>query len=356
MTGHSFPFKNQDNSMLRVSILVPIYGVERFIERCSRSLFEQTYHNLEFVFVNDCTPDQSVAVLKKVMADYPNRKDASIIVNHDKNKGLAASRNTGLDHATGDFVFCVDSDDWLETNAVESLMHNQQENDADILTGGYLVHFEDGKTLLRNPRVFKDKEPMVLQMMQHTWDHFVAGRLVRRSLFVDNGLYWKEGFDVAEDRYMMTLLSYYARVSDSVDDIVYHYERSNLNALTKVGDGKRVFRNNHQELGNLLFLEEFFRDKEIVYLKECSRCIMEQLENNLQAAVHYSSQEEYNHVVRIIDGRDDADLELIDWNRSGIKGWMKHHYVFSLLSHRIDKSIRFIRKRAKAVFSTNRSQ
>ncbi len=342
--------------MLRVSIIVPVYGVEQFIERCSRSLFEQTYQNLEFIFVNDCTPDRSIAVLKDVLADYPDRKDAVMIVNHEINKGLAASRNTGLNNAAGDFILCVDSDDWLEINAIESLVHNQQEKDADIVTGGYLVHGDEGNPFLRTPKALKDKEQMVLQMMQHTWDHFVAGRLVRRSIFLDNGLCWKEGFDVAEDRYMMTLLAYYAQKYDSVDDIVYHYERGNLNALTKASDGKRVFRNNHQELGNLLFLEQFFRDKEIVYQKECSRCIMEQLENNLRAAVYYSSKDEYNHVVSIIDGRDKADLELIGWTKNGMKGWMRHHYVSSLLSHRIDKTIKFIKKRAKAVFCTDRIQ
>lgn len=342
--------------MYLVSVLVPVYKVGRYIERCARSLFEQTYSNLEYVFVDDCSPDNSVEVLERIMNDYPARKDTVRIVRHDHNRGLAASRNTGLDNAAGDFILCVDSDDWLEINTIESLVHNQQEKDADIVTGGYLVHCDEGKTILRTPKAFKDKEQMVLQMMQHTWDHFVAGRLVRRSLFIDNGLCWKEGFDVAEDRYMMTLLAYYAQKYDSVDDIVYHYERGNLNALTKASDGKRVFRNNHQELGNLLFLEQFFRDKEIVYQKECSRCIMEQLENNLRAAVYYSSKDEYNHVVNIIDGRDKADLELIGWTRNGMKGRMKHHYVSSLLSQRIDKTIRFLKKRAKAVFCTDRIQ
>ena len=342
--------------MYKVSILVPIYGVEQYIERCSRSLFEQTYENLEIVFVNDCTPDRSIEILKQVMEFYPERKNTVRFVEHEINKGLAATRNTGLVNSTGRFVLCVDSDDWLELNAIELMVNAQVRNEADIVSGGYLVHFAEGKHYLRKSEMYHGKEQMVIQMMQHTWDHFVAGRLVRRSLFVENELCWKEGLDVAEDRYMMTLLTYHAKVFDSVDDIVYHYERSNFNALTKVGDGKRAFKNNQQELGNLLFLERFFLDKEVVFQKECSRCIMEQLLNNLQTAVSYSSEEEYNRVVSIIDGRDDADLKLIGWERSGLKGWLKHRYVYSWLSHKKEKAIRFIRKRVRGVLHGVRGQ
>ena len=341
--------------MYKVSILVPIYGVEQYIERCSRSLFEQTYSNVEFLFVDDCSPDRSVEILNSIIKLYPERKDAVRIISHTMNRGLAASRNTGLANASGDFLVFVDSDDWLELNAIEVLVDKQTEDDADIVSGNYLVHNENEGILLKN-RFDIEKSQLIVLMMQRTRDHFLAGRLVRHSLFVDNGLMWTEGLDVAEDRYMMTLLAYFASRYSSVDGIVYHYERRNANAMTKTVERKRVFRNNNQELKNLLSLEQFFLNKERVYLKECSRCIMEQLENNLRAAVCYSSKDEYNHVVSIIDGRDNTDLELIGWTRNGVKGWMKHHYVSSLLSHRIDKTIRFIKKLVKAVLSTDRSQ
>lgn len=119
----------------RVSILVPIYGVEQYIERRARSLFEQTCQELEYVFVNDCTPDKSMELLSGVLEDYPERKGAVKIVNHEKNRGLAASRNTGVENATGEFVCLVDSDDWLERNAVEVLLEGQQKKDADMVSG-----------------------------------------------------------------------------------------------------------------------------------------------------------------------------------------------------------------------------
>lgn len=96
----------------KISLLIPVYGVEKYIERCARSLFGQTYQNIEYIFVDDCTKDSSIAVLKKVLDDYPFRKEQVTIIHHNFNKGLSAARNTAFNHATGDYIIHVDSDDY----------------------------------------------------------------------------------------------------------------------------------------------------------------------------------------------------------------------------------------------------
>ena len=133
--------------MYKVSVLVPIYGVEHYIERCARSLFEQTYPNLEYVFVNDCTPDRSVDILKQVMESYPNRVDAVKVINHNTNRGIAAARNTLIDNAVGDYVCYVDSDDWLELDAIEKLVKKLMESGAEIVSGSYLLHYGEEELL-----------------------------------------------------------------------------------------------------------------------------------------------------------------------------------------------------------------
>ena len=191
--------------MYLVSILVPVYGVERYIERCARSLFEQTYPNLEYVFVNDCTPDRSVEILKQVMESYPNRVDAVKVINHNTNRGIAAARNTLIDNAVGDYICYVDSDDWLELDAIERFVKKLMESGAEIVSGSYLLHY--GKEeLLYLAKDYQKKEQWVLNMMQYACNHYIAGRCLRRSLFVENSLRWKEGLDLAEDRYIIVLL------------------------------------------------------------------------------------------------------------------------------------------------------
>lgn len=124
------------NNSCKVSILVPIYGTEKYIERCTRSLFEQTYSNIEFVFVNDCTPDRSVEILKSILEKYPQQKSNTKIISHDKNRGVATARNTLLDNATGDYVMWVDSDDYIDKNAVKILIQKVVQTNADIICLG----------------------------------------------------------------------------------------------------------------------------------------------------------------------------------------------------------------------------
>ena len=335
--------------MYQVSIIVPVYGVERYIERCSRSIFEQTYQNLEFVFVDDCSPDRSIEILKKVIASYPERKDFVKIVKHKRNRGAAASRNTGLTNSKGDFVFYVDSDDWIELDAIELLVKAQLSCDSDIVFGQYLVYENDGPRLLK-AKEYSDKKGFVLQMMQRTWDHFLAGRLVRRSLFVTNNLFCMEGLNIAEDRYIMTELAYYAHGVDSMEQIVYHYERRNTEAATNAKDAKRILSNQRQELGNVLLIEEFFRDKEFVYQEACSRCVMEELERSLQLAVKYFAKDEFYDVVSIVDARSDADLQLIGWEKNGVKGWINKRFGYRVFYSIVSRVIRTIRKQGRRVF------
>ena len=80
----------------KVSIIVPVYNVSKFIERCARSLFEQTFESIEYIFVNDCTPDDSITKLNKIIIDYPQRSKSIRIIEHETNRGLAAARNSGL--------------------------------------------------------------------------------------------------------------------------------------------------------------------------------------------------------------------------------------------------------------------
>ena len=91
-----------------VSEIVLVYKVEQYIERCVRSLMEQTFDDIEFIFVNDCTPDKSMDILRRVIEDYPARIPQIRIIENEVNRGAAASRNIGLDAATGDYIIFTD--------------------------------------------------------------------------------------------------------------------------------------------------------------------------------------------------------------------------------------------------------
>lgn len=125
--------------MPKVSVIIPVYGVEKYIERCARSLFEQTLDDIEYIFVDDCTPDNSISILRKVLSEYPNREKQVKILRHEKNKGLVQARQTGLKIASGEYIAHCDSDDWVDVHMYEEMYNKAIEEDADVVVCDYVV-------------------------------------------------------------------------------------------------------------------------------------------------------------------------------------------------------------------------
>ena len=117
----------------KVSIVIPIFKAEAYIERCARSLFEQSLDNIEYIFVNDCSPDNSMYLLNKVLGDYPQRKEQVHIINHSQNLGAAKAREVGIKVATGEYIIHCDSDDWVERNMYQTMYEEVQNHNADIV-------------------------------------------------------------------------------------------------------------------------------------------------------------------------------------------------------------------------------
>ena len=208
---------------MTVSVIVPIYGVERFIGECASSLFGQTYPSLEYIFVDDCSPDASVAVLEATLRRFPWRKPQVRILRNAVNRGSGGTRLAGLAAATGDFVMYADSDDVLTTDAVEKLVAAQELSGADIVDGGYCRLLPDGSLGDDVPPYHGPKESMLkLMLAQNTIPHHVWARLIRRSLHTHNDVYFIEGINMAEDYCIMPRLLFFATRSH-IDDVVYKY-------------------------------------------------------------------------------------------------------------------------------------
>jgi len=119
--------------MPKVSVIVPVYGVEKYIERCARSLFEQTLDDIEYLFIDDCTPDRSIEILQQVLKEYPQRKPQVVIHRMEKNSGQAAVRKWGMQNATGEYVIHCDSDDWVDTDMYRAMYEKAKEEEADVV-------------------------------------------------------------------------------------------------------------------------------------------------------------------------------------------------------------------------------
>ena len=149
---------------MKVSIIIPIYKVEFYIERCLESVFNQIYRNLEIILVDDCSPDKSMDIAKEIIEKSENTNDLSFIfVKHDINKGLSAARNSGTKVATGDYIYYLDSDDEITPTCISTMINE----------------------------VFLHKQ---IQLVQgYTRSVPAWNKLIKREFLINNKLYFLEG-------------------------------------------------------------------------------------------------------------------------------------------------------------------
>lgn len=240
---------------LKVSVLVPIYGTEQYIEKCARTLFEQTYDNIEYIFVNDCTKDRSVKILRNVLEDYPLKKKQTKIINHETNKGLAGARLTGLQNATGEYVWCVDSDDYVDKRTIEFLLPYMLDN-YDFISFNYFLN--DGQTLTK----FLSKSLSVKNLLMNRIPPSIWKCVVKKDLYVNNDIWPVVGINVSEDYLLTARLILVAQKKILLDkEFLYYYNVSNLDS----------YMNNMKEssfencVDSALIIYEFYRNKDKLF-------------------------------------------------------------------------------------------
>ncbi len=233
--------------MPKVSVIVPVYGVEKYIERCARSLFEQTLDDIEYLFIDDCTPDRSIEILKHVLEKYPQRKQQVTIHRMGKNSGQAVVRKWGMQNATGEYVIHCDSDDWVDKDMYRSMYDKAVESDADLVVCNYCEsdgnevkdvingsHTEDANVFFEN---------IIFQKVQWTlWN-----KLFRRSLLKEDLIYPK--YAMGED-YVLCLQLVWNSSRMAYIDKPYYYYYTNEQSLTKSVSIDTIERRYYQSVGN----------------------------------------------------------------------------------------------------------
>lgn len=215
---------------MNISVIIPMYGVENYIERCARSLFCQTLINdVEFLFIDDASKDKTCELLKSVIDEYSDQNLNVKIIRHEKNQGLPSARNTGLKHAKGEYVMHVDGDDFLEKDALELLYKAVLDNDADVAWCDYYITFESKKRVIAQP-CFETPEDAVRGMLRGTMKYNVWNKLCRRSLYVDNNITFPNGKSMGEDLTMI-MVFLHANRCVYVNKPLYNYVQ-NPNQMT----------------------------------------------------------------------------------------------------------------------------
>ena len=252
--------------MPKVSVIIPIYGVEKYIEKCARSLFEQTLEDIEFIFVDDCTPDKSVEILNNVISSYPNRSAQVRIVKHETNKGLPFARNTGLSYATGDYIIHCDSDDWVDLEMYETLYNKAVDNNADIVWCDY-YRASESSNIVVTQRTLENKEDHIKAILRNKVLASTCNSLVKRDLYNPEIEFSK--YNMLEDFVLMTQLYYLSDKIAYINKPLYYY-RINLTSICKSFSEEKVLSNFQGAIDNTQFVHTFLKSKGFKNLEEYS--------------------------------------------------------------------------------------
>lgn len=240
--------------MAKVSIIVPVYGVERYIEEALIALFSQTIAaDIEYILVNDCTKDNSITIAERIIAEFNHLN--VIIIHHKINKGSAAARQTGLEYANGKYIIFIDSDDWCELTMIEELYSKSQESNADIVVCNWNKVYKKRKDPSYNI-VAESGIECVKLIMTGRMNGSLWIKLIRRDLIVDNNIGFIDGINSNEDIIFSIKAMCYASKVDYVPKHLYNYRYNAASMSTNP---------NQKTLDDIInatdHIEEFFKER-----------------------------------------------------------------------------------------------
>lgn len=238
---------------VKISIIVPIYNVEKFLKKCIDSILEQDFEDFELILINDGSTDNSLEIAKKYC-------DERIVLIDKKNEGLSATRNLGIKRAKGEYILHIDSDDWIAPNYLKTVYSEALSQEAEIVITDYYINYSDkvaiykkiGRGIWKNDNINCTKKIINSEINPNVWN-----KLIKRSLYTDNNIYHPVNIQYGEDLAVTPRLMYYAKKIIKINKAFVHY-RQNPMSITKTAKLNSIF-----ELKDCLdILKKFFSDKE----------------------------------------------------------------------------------------------
>ncbi|MFY1045286.1 glycosyltransferase [Chryseobacterium sp. GP-SGM7] len=215
------------NNLPLISINIPVFKCEKYILRCLESVKNQTYKNLEIILVNDCTPDNSMALINDFVRD---NSDIQIdIIEHEKNSGLSVVRNTGIKYSTGEYIYFLDSDDEITKDCIQLLVSNalQTNSQITIAQNRWINTFDNttkdfGFPTTADKKYYNDRLEIFSVYSNGGFPSSSWNKLVKRDFIIENEIYFVPGLFAQDELWFFHLLLKTDTLS-IIDDITYLY-------------------------------------------------------------------------------------------------------------------------------------
>lgn len=297
---------------LRVTIVMPVYSVSAYIERTLVSVMNQTYASIDCIIVDDDSPDDSIEKCERLIADYhgPIR---FFIIHHERNRGLSAARNTGIEAAIGDYLFFLDSDDALAPDCLEKLIKPLDSDPSIEMVAGSFVRHPDGYSLTSKQRQGVQLEERDLcSSIAVRGSYFNRGfyanawnKLINKDFILRNQLYFKEGY-LWEDILWTFFVMKYLKHLYTIPDVTYHQYKRPQSITTGIGKEEKAWYMGkvYEEIANHFTLGEEAREANFFLRGFCVHC---------SQATEHQSYHRASHQFRVAlsDGHHKLDLMLL---------------------------------------------
>lgn len=241
----------------KISLIAPIYGVEKYIHQFAESVLAQTYQDIQFVFVNDGTKDRSMEILETLIEEKFSHLRPRITIVHKENGGLPSARKAGLEVAEGEYILFADSDDWLDTDAVEKVVAEAVRTDADIVYFDLVKEYGKGKRSVKHERHYtaENRLQWIENMFNYRSFGYTVTKCFRRKLYTDNQIVFPK-LGMHEDICLMAQIIFYAQSIAQLPEPLYHYRKDNPAAMCSQ---KRSVRHTASSR-NMMGVVEAFKD------------------------------------------------------------------------------------------------
>lgn len=227
-----------------VSFLVPLYNVEKYVEECVRSLFEQSYPHCEYIFVDDASPDRSSSIVEQLVdREFQELEGRVRIIRHSENRGPIAARQTALNHANGRYVIFIDSDDWCHCEMVSKLLLASENGVIDIVSSGYINYTSPQKqALVDAPWINNDPAQSTKSLLTQGFalSNRIWGLLIKRDLLTRGNFIFDPTIRLGDDLTMLIQMLLRSERIAYVDDYLYYYRQNVSGSITQsLGAGAR---------------------------------------------------------------------------------------------------------------------
>lgn len=251
--------------MPKVSVIVPIYRVEKYIERCVRSLFSQTLSEIEYIFIDDCTPDSSMLILNNLIDEYTSiinkQKSVVRICRMPQNSGIAEVRKTAISLATGDYTIHCDSDDWVDNNMYDRLYQEAINTNSDIVICDFYQSTDCEDKYIKSC-YDTDIETIICDFISGKGYWSLCNKLIRRSLYDKIECFPKK--NMGEDMVLSLQLLYHSKKVTYVDVAYYHYY-VNEHSIVRNRSIDSIVNRFIDVVSNVNVIEDIFKSKISTY-------------------------------------------------------------------------------------------